>query len=155
MENKKINIAKNIEYLRKFNKMSIEDLSEKLGVSRQTISKWENGQSYPDIINSANLAELFDVNLDDLLYNNGKEAETSIGPKGKHIFGTTTIGERGQIVIPKKARDILGLKSGDSLTVLGDEDPVNGGIALVRTDIFMATARNILDSIYGKAEDNK
>jgi len=43
------------------------------------------------------------------------------GPEGKHIFGTVKVGEKGQIVIPKEARDIFGIKPGDSLMLLGDE----------------------------------
>lgn len=73
-------------------------------------------------------------------------------PKGKYIFGTAKIGEEGQIIIPKDALDTLAFKPGDSLTILGDDDPINGGIALVRTEIFMKTARNILNSIYGNDE---
>lgn len=54
-------------------------------------------------------------------------------PKGKHIFGTTVINDRGQIVIPKNARDILGIKKGDSLVILGD---VEEGLALMKADLF-------------------
>ncbi|MCF7953597.1 MAG: AbrB/MazE/SpoVT family DNA-binding domain-containing protein [Spirochaetales bacterium] len=41
---------------------------------------------------------------------------------GKCLCGTVTVGERGQIVIPKKAREYFGIKAGDSLAVLGDKD---------------------------------
>lgn len=41
--------------------------------------------------------------------------------KGQHIFGTVKVGEKGQIVIPKEARRIFGIKPGDTLLVLGDE----------------------------------
>ena len=41
-------------------------------------------------------------------------------PKGKYAW-TATVGEKGQIVIPKQARDIFGIKSGDTLLLLGDE----------------------------------
>ena len=41
-------------------------------------------------------------------------------PKGKYA-GTATVGEKGQIVIPKQARDIFGIKPGDTLLLLGDE----------------------------------
>ena len=58
-----------------------------------------------------------------------------IPPKGKHIFGTVSVGERGQIVIPKKAREVFHLNTGDSLLVLGDES--QGGIALIKTDLFI------------------
>ncbi len=53
------------------------------------------------------------------------------GPKGKHLFGLVKIGEKGQILIPKEARDIFGLKPGDKLLLLGDEEQ---GLALVKAD---------------------
>ena len=51
---------------------------------------------------------------------------------GKYIFGVVKVGERGQIVIPKEARDVYGIKAGDSLLVLGDSK----GMAIVKTEIF-------------------
>ncbi len=53
-------------------------------------------------------------------------------PKGKHIFGMVKVGEKGQIVIPKKARDIFNIKPGDSLLLVGDEEQ---GIAIIRNEI--------------------
>ena len=53
------------------------------------------------------------------------------------LFGTVKVGERGQIVLPKKARDIFHIKPGDLLVVLGDEDPERAGIALVHGDSFL------------------
>ena len=50
------------------------------------------------------------------------------GPEGKHLFGLVKIGEKGQIVIPKEARDVFGLKPGDQLLLIGDEKQ---GMALV------------------------
>lgn len=47
-------------------------------------------------------------------------------PKGKYAW-TVTVGEKGQIVIPKQARDIFGINPGDTLVILGDE---NRGIAI-------------------------
>ena len=72
---------------------------------------------------------------DSLVTNHGKIGVTNLtpGPKGKHIFGTTQINDRGQIVIPKKARELFGINNGDSLVVLGDEAE---GIALIKADIF-------------------
>ena len=43
------------------------------------------------------------------------------GPKGKYAW-TATVGEKGQIVIPKQARDIFEIKPGDTLLLLGDEE---------------------------------
>jgi AbrB family looped-hinge helix DNA binding protein len=51
----------------------------------------------------------------------------------KVIFGVVRISDKGQIVIPKDARDVFGLKPGDSLLVLGDKTK---GIALVKTKVF-------------------
>ena len=58
----------------------------------------------------------------------------------KYIFGVCKIGEKGQIVIPKQARDLYGLKAGDSLLALGDER----GMALVKTEVFSSIASEIL-----------
>lgn len=43
------------------------------------------------------------------------------GQKNQFFFGTTKINDRGQVVIPKKARELFGINNGDSLVVLGDE----------------------------------
>lgn len=56
-------------------------------------------------------------------------------PKGKHIFGTVKVGEKGQIVIPKDAREIFGIQPGDSLVVLGDEAT---GLAIMKNDVFLS-----------------
>lgn len=42
-------------------------------------------------------------------------------PEGKYAW-TATVGEKGQIVIPKQARDIFGIRPGDTLLILGDEE---------------------------------
>ena len=53
-------------------------------------------------------------------------------PKGKYAW-TATVGEKGQIVIPKQAREIFGIKPGDNLLLLGDEER---GIAIPNKDAF-------------------
>lgn len=63
--------------------------------------------------------------------------------KTKHLFGSVKVGERGQIVIPKEAREIFDIQPGDILLVLGD---VERGIALVKADTLREFARQILDS---------
>lgn len=64
--------------------------------------------------------------------------------KTRHLFGSVKVGERGQIVIPKEARDIFEIKQGDILLVLGDTER---GIALVKADSLQELARQILDSV--------
>ena len=72
-------------------------------------------------------------------------------PDGKHIFCIVTIGDKGQIVIPKKARDIFDLHTGDQLLVLGDEAQ---GLALVKADILRSFASDIMNAMKkGAAED--
>lgn len=146
MKNLKINISENLVHLRKINKLSIEDVAAKIGVSRQAISRWESGESVPDIINCDALAEFYNVSLDDLLHYSQRESELPIAPKGKHIFGTTVLGERGQVVIPKSAREIMNLKAGDVLLVLGDENQETKGVAFVPADNFMKQVKEIMDS---------
>lgn len=51
-----------------------------------------------------------------------------VPPRGKHLFGLVKVGEKGQIVIPARARKIFGIEPGDALAVLGDE---NRGLALL------------------------
>lgn len=115
--------------------MSQEVLAEKLDVSRQTLSKWENGESLPDIEKCSLLAELFGVTLDDLVnYESTAHHGLGIPPKGKHLFGLVTVGDKGQIVIPAKARKVFDIKAGDRLLVLGDEAQ---GIAIIKgNEIF-------------------
>lgn len=56
-----------LKELRRENKLSQEALAEKLGVSRQTVSKWENGEALPDTYNVVVLSNLFNISLDSLL----------------------------------------------------------------------------------------
>ena len=128
----------NLIQLRKLNKMSQEELAEKVGVSRQSIAKWESGDSMPDLDRCKLLADIFGVTLDDLA---NFESKNSLGipvpPKGRHIFGVVTVGEKGQIVIPAKARKTFDISPGDELVVLGDESQ---GIAIVKAEGFLKLA---------------
>lgn len=62
-----MNLADNLKKLRKDNNMSQEDLADKLGVSRQSVSKWESGQAYPEMDKVLQLCKLFNLNINDLL----------------------------------------------------------------------------------------
>lgn len=124
----------NLIELRKIHKMSQEELAERLQVSRQTISKYETGESLPDIDKCKQLADIFNVSLDDLVNYEKVIDDVGIPPRGKHLFGTVKVGEKGQIVIPAKARKIFHIETGDRLIVLGDETQ---GIALVNEKEFL------------------
>ena len=141
MKMQKNNIACNLTILRQLNQYTQEEVAERIGVSRQAVAKWETGQSVPDILNCDALAKLYDVELDDLIHYDQRQTGEAIPPKGKHIFGTVRVGERGQIVLPKQARDVFKIKPGDMLIVLGDEEPEHPGIALMKEDFFLGIAR--------------
>ena len=64
-----------------------------------------------------------------------------VAENGKYIFGVVKVGERGQIVIPKEAREQYDIKAGDSLMVLGDDK----GIAMLKTEVF----QNIINQAMG------
>lgn len=78
-------------------------------------------------------------------------------PGGKHIlgkqsaqrvFGTAKVGDRGQIVIPKEARDFYGISPGDTLLLLGDEET---GLIVTRPEVLNNLANQILKNV--KKED--
>ena len=132
--------SENLIHLRKLKNISQEELAEKLNVSRQTISKWETGESLPDIEKTNLLAELFNVSIDDLV--NFEQTSPSLGipPKGKYAFGVVTVGEKGQITLPAKARKVFDINPGDNLILLGDELQ---GIAVIKEKNFLALIEQI------------
>ena len=85
----------NLVTLRKMKNMTQEDIAEKIGVSRQSVAKWETGETVPDLDKCKILAEIFEVSLDDLA---NYEPEDSMGmalpPKGKHLFGMACQGKK-------------------------------------------------------------
>ena len=68
-----------------------------------------------------------------------------LGKAKRHIFGTARVGEKGQIVIPKEARQIFGVQPGDTLLILGDEET---GIIVTKPDVL----RDAANEIFGKME---
>ena len=68
-------LGDNIQKLRKDLKLSQEQLAEKIDVTRQTISNWENGKFYPDIDALVKISKCFNISLDDLLSYDDKVLE--------------------------------------------------------------------------------
>lgn len=129
----------NLVELRKCNNMSQEELAELIGVTRQTLSKYETGESIPDIEKCSAIAKVMGTTLDELV-NYDKDENMGIGvpPKGKYMFGMVKVGDKGQIVIPAKARKIFNIKPGDNLVILGDEE---AGIAILKEEELLAMMR--------------
>lgn len=125
----------NLISLRKINHLSQEELAEKLNISRQTLSKYETGESLPDIEKCKRMAEIFGVSLDDLVNYESADYGLGVPPKGKHMFGMVRVGDKGQIVIPAKARKLFQIEPGDNLVVLGDEAQ---GLAIIKEKELLA-----------------
>ena len=62
-----MDIGKRIQEARLNAKLTQENAAEALGVSRQTISNWENEKTYPDIVSVVKMSDLYSVSLDRLL----------------------------------------------------------------------------------------
>ncbi len=137
-------IGKNLLTIRKQKNLTQEALAEAVGVARQTIAKWEAAESAPDLELAGKLAAVLEVSLDDLVNAPEDELDGRPGMRGKHMFGVVTVGDKGQIVIPVRARRIFNINPGDQLMVLGDE---NSGIALVHAEFFMKMAEEIKNGI--------
>ena len=137
-------IGKNLLKIRKQKSLTQEALAEAVGVARQTIAKWEAEESAPDLELAGKLAAVLEVSLDDLVNAPEDELDGRPGMRGKHMFGVVTVGDKGQIVIPVRARRVFGIRPGDQLMVLGDEQR---GIALVHAEFFMKMAEEIKNGI--------
>ena len=141
-------LKENLIMLRKLHGFSQEQIAEKINISRQAYAKWESGATIPDVDKAAQLARVYGVSLDGLMKTESLEGLGPIppGPQGKNIWGSVTIGERGQIVIPKAARDKFALKAGDRLIVVSDEQ----GIALIPAESFESKLQELMALISDK-----
>ncbi len=133
----------NLVMLRNVHGLSQEAIAEKIGISRQAYAKWETGATVPDVEKCALLAEAYGTTVDSLIRTEPVEGIGAIppSPKGKNIWGSVAINDRGQIVIPKGARDLFGLTGGQRLIVLTDEH----GIALIPDEAFMASMNKAME----------
>ena len=141
----------NLVMLRKLHAYSQEQIAEEIGISRQAYAKWEQGTTVPDVEKCSLLAKLYGTTVDGLL-----KTETADGigvippaPRGKDIWGSVTVNDRGQIVIPKGARDRFGLTGGQRLIVASDEV----GIALVPAEAFEEKMKKAMELLYSEARE--
>lgn len=142
----------NLVMLRNLYGFSQEAIAEKIGISRQAYAKWETGATIPDIEKCNLLAEVYGTTIDSLIRTKPVEGLGVIppAPKGKNIWGSVAINDRGQIVIPKGVRDLFGLTGGQRLIVLSDEH----GIALVPDEAFMANMKRAMEYMDRKLDES-
>ena len=136
-------LKENLIMLRNIHGYSQEKIAEKINISRQAYSKWETGATVPDIEKCSLLASVYGVTIDSLMKSETAEGIGAIppAPRGKSIGGSVTVNDRGQIVIPKGAREKFGLEEGKRLIVLGDEE----GIALISAERFEEKMRKAME----------
>lgn len=68
-------------------------------------------------------------------------------PEGKKFYGSVTVSERGQVVIPSAARKDFGIKTGDKLLVFGD---LERGLGIATFDIMQRTMASIPQTFFVK-----
>ena len=116
----------NLRIFRKQSGLTQEEVAEKLGVSRQAVAKWERGETSPDIEFCIQLANLYGTTVDALFCSAYLEDDDP--DEKKHAFGVAKVNDKGQITLPKKAREMFNIKTGDTLLILGEE---GRGIAVI------------------------
>lgn len=141
----------NLLMLRSMHGFTQEEIAEKIGISRQAYAKWESGATVPDVEKCSLLAQFYSTTVDSLLRTETLEGVGTLlpAPKGKNIWGSVTLSDRGQIVIPKGARERFDLQGGERLIVLSDET----GIALIPAEAFEAGMKKAMDYMSRKNEE--
>lgn len=127
-------IAENLSLLRQKNGYTLEALAEIISVSRQTVAKWETGDSYPDIMNCMKLAKLYKLSMDELVNRPlGDAMSSKFMIEGEQVCGVVEISEEGSIRIPDSVMQMFGVNCGDKMLLLADRKQ---GIALVKCSHF-------------------
>ena len=121
-------LSENLVMIRNLKGLTQEQVAEVVEISRQSYAKWEQGETVPDIEKCDRLASFYGIKLDALMHY-------------EFLWGTIKLGNRGQIVIPKEARDKYGLQEGSRLVVLGNEE----GIALIQAEKFESQLKSALE----------
>lgn len=85
-------VAKNLTNYRKINNLTQLDLAEKLSYSDKAISKWERGESLPDLYTLEKIAELYGITINDLVYEKSEPIKPKTVKKANHLFITLLSG---------------------------------------------------------------
>lgn len=141
-----MNFSDNLKKIRKQHNLSQEQIAEKLGVSRQSVSKWESGGAYPEMDKMLQLCQLFNLNIDDLLnqdikeVNNNKQAKNNIN---KFIddflaFITKTIDMFSSMSFKQKVRCLF-----EQILVMG----IISLVLFILSSIILTIFRNIFSFV--------
>ena len=122
-----MSFAENLKQLRKENGLSQEDLAEILDVSRQAVSKWEQGNGYPEVEKLLLLSNKLNITLDNLI---SAEINQGADNKSTNVTGTITITSPNENVIITcykvlSSRKMRGAKSSPKYALLGVSNGVS------------------------------
>lgn len=127
-------IADNLKFLRYRNGYTLENIAEIISVSRQTVSKWETGDSVPDLLNCVKLANLYKVSIDELVNKSLKlVASNDFCEDNGCICGVVDISNDCNIQLPEIVMNLFDIKPNDKLLLLADKKQ---GMAFVKCSRF-------------------
>lgn len=127
-------IADNLKVLRYKNGYTLEALAEIISVSRQSVAKWESGDSVPDIVNCVKLASLYKISLDELVNMSLKDMiNNAFVPEDGRICGVLEIQPQNALRMPDTVMEMFDLHCGDKILLLADRKQ---GMALVKCSHF-------------------
>lgn len=124
-----IKISENLKVLRIRSERTLENVAEIIDVSRQTVSKWESGESYPDIEKCVKLSRLYNVSLDALVNKPIQELVKEGADRNRYVFGVTKLNGDRMIKLPERAVELFEIGENDILLVVGDKEQ---GMAIVK-----------------------
>ena len=125
-----INLAENLRVLRQKLGYSLEEVAELTDVSRQSVGKWEMGESLPDLLNTLKLSTLYKISLDELVLQKLSEKSTQQCSK---VMGMLEVGSTGQIHLPDEVMDLFDFHTGENVLLLADKAQ---GIAIMKCSQF-------------------
>lgn len=127
-------IADNLKLLRYRSGYTLEAIAEIISVSRQSVAKWESGDSVPDIVNCVKLASLYKISLDELVNKPLTDAVSSdFSASGGRVCGVIDISQEGTVRLPDSVMALFDLHPGGKVLLLADQKQ---GLALVKCSQF-------------------
>jgi len=138
-------VSEGLKQLRNMMRMTQEELAEKMNVSRQTVAKWENGESVPDLVRCVELSKIFNLSLDDIASffiknENGNQHNF----KNKCVIDKCVV-ENNHIVLSEETLKQFNINNGEELLILGD---TARGLAFVSKNGLSALISQMMDSAF-------
>ena len=126
-------LGERLRTFRQRKRLTQGELAKIIGVTRQTIAKWENNERVPDALMAKKLAKELRITADELLGKDENVTMPSKFAKEHYVFGKVKVGSKGEIKIPKEAQEVFQIKNGDEMIVLGD---IERGIEFIPADML-------------------